>query len=173
MLLHGDLWKAPFKSWEEQHHKDHAFYGKLTAALAMEKLKNGGYGPVSDFLGWAEWPSLMVADGSSSIQAYLDELVNKVDSMSSLHRTTLIKKWSRSEHFPSPKFMAAMFASMQIFGQLYPYDFGEKDYLNPDGTHEWFWYTSICHSLDPNHKKYPHMPPHAGQKWPAEWTDTE
>ncbi|MCB9806915.1 hypothetical protein H6768_03400 [Candidatus Peribacteria bacterium] len=41
VILHGDLWKAPFKAWEEQHHKDHAFHGKLTAALAMEKLQSG------------------------------------------------------------------------------------------------------------------------------------
>lgn len=41
VLLHGDLWKAPFKSWEEQHHKDHAFHGKLTAALAIEKMQSG------------------------------------------------------------------------------------------------------------------------------------
>jgi hypothetical protein len=40
-ILHGDLWKAPYKAWEEQHHKDHAFAGKLTAALAMEKLQKG------------------------------------------------------------------------------------------------------------------------------------
>lgn len=40
-ILHGDLWKAPYKAWEEQHHKDHAFAGKLTAALAMEKLQSG------------------------------------------------------------------------------------------------------------------------------------
>ena len=39
VLLHGDLWKAPFKAWEEQHHKDHDFHGKITAALAMEKLQ--------------------------------------------------------------------------------------------------------------------------------------
>ncbi len=43
VIIHGDLWKAPFKAWEEQHHKDHAFNGKLTAALAIEKLKNGPY----------------------------------------------------------------------------------------------------------------------------------
>lgn len=127
VIIHGDLWKAPFKAWEEQHHKDHAFNGKLTAALAIEKLKNGSYGPISGILNYAEWPSLMVADGSSSIQAYLEELVNKIDGMSSTHRTNLIKKWGSKEHFPSPKFMAAMFASMQIFGQLYPYDDGKDD----------------------------------------------
>lgn len=65
----------------------------------------------------------MVADGNGTLQSYLDELVNKIDGMGSYHRTRLIKKWSRTEHFPAPKFMAAMFASMKIFGQLYPYDF--------------------------------------------------
>jgi len=85
--------------------------------------------------------------------------------MGSAHRTRMIKKWSQSEHFPSPKFMAAMFASMQIFGQLYPYDEGKKD----PRKQEWFWFNSICHALDPHHsnsKKYPHMPPHAGEPWP-------
>ena len=119
-ILHGDLWKAPFKAWEEQHHKDHAFHGKITAALAIEKLQ-GNYGPISSMLNWAEWPSLMVADSNSSFQSYLDELVSKIEGMGSVHRTRLIKKWSQ-EHFPSPKFMAAMFASMKIFSQLYPYD---------------------------------------------------
>lgn len=113
----------------------------------------------------------MVADGNSSFQSYLDELVNKIDNMGSYHRTRLIKKWSTKEHFPSVKFMAAMMASMKIFGQLYPYDFGNDDYRNPDGTHEWFWYNSICHSLDPDHKKYPHMPPHAGEPWPKQWVN--
>lgn len=47
VVLHGDLWKQPHKAWEEQHHKDHAFSGKLTAALAIEKLQ-GVAGPV----GW-------------------------------------------------------------------------------------------------------------------------
>lgn len=169
VILHGDLWKAPIKAWEEQHHKDHAFHGKLTAALAMEKLKSGNYGLLSRGLSWAEWPSLMVADGSSSIQSYLEELVNKIDGMSSVHRTNLIKKWGKYEHFPSPKFMAAMFASMQIFGQLYPYDDGAKD----PRKQQWFWYNSIVHSLDPNHSKYPHMPPHDGDKWPEYATDTE
>ena len=117
---------------------------------------------MSGMLNWAEWPSLMVADGNSSFQSYLDELVNKVDSMGSYHRTRLIKQWSRNEHFPSAKFMAAMFASMQIFGQLYPYEFDEKDPRNG----EWFWYGQICHSIDPSHSKYPHMPPHAGSPWP-------
>lgn len=123
VLLHGDLWKAPFKAWEEQHHKEHAFHGKLTAALAIEKLQSG-FGPLSSVLNWAEWPSLMVADGNGSLQSYLEELVNKIDGMGSYHRTRLIKKWARTEHFPAPKFMAAMFASMKIFGQLYPYDSG-------------------------------------------------
>lgn len=160
VLLHGDLWKAPFKAWEEQHHKDHAFHGKITAALAIEKLQNGGL--VSGMLNWAEWPSLMVADGNSSFQSYLDELVNKVDAMGSYHRTRLIKQWASNEHFPSAKFMAAMFASMQIFGQLYPYEFNEKDPRHG----AWFWYGQICHSIDPNHSKYPHMPPHDGSPWP-------
>lgn len=66
----------------------------------------------------------MVADGNGSLQSYLEELVNKIDGMGSYHRTRLIKKWARTEHFPAPKFMAAMFASMKIFGQLYPYDSG-------------------------------------------------
>ncbi len=172
VLLHGDLWKAPFKAWEEQHHKDHAFHGKITAALAIEKMQ-WWKGPISGILNWAEWPSLMVADGNGTLQSYLDELVNKIDGMGSYHRTRLIKKWSRTEHFPAPKFMAAMFASMKIFGQLYPYDFGEKEkqnYRNSDGSHEWFWYNSICHSLDRNHAKYPHMPPHHGEPWPEKWT---
>lgn len=171
MLLHGDLWKAPFKAWEEQHHKDHAFHGKLTAALAIEKLQSG-YGPVSGLLNWAEWPSLMVADGNGSFQSYLDELVNKIDGMGSYHRTRLIKKWAHKEHFPSPKFMAAMFASMKIFGQLYPYDFDGDGYenLHDDNKktkHEWVWYNSINHSLG---HKYPHMPPHHGEAWPEKWT---
>jgi len=42
VILHGDLWNAPFKAWEEQHHKDHAFAGKMTAALAAEKLQRTG-----------------------------------------------------------------------------------------------------------------------------------
>lgn len=146
VILHGDLWTAPFKAWEEQHHKDHAFAGKMTAALAMEKLDSGG-----GIMGWAmnkmEWPSLMVADGNGSFQSYLDELVNKIDGMGSYHRTRLIKKWSRKEHFPSVKFMAAMMASMKIFGNLYPGDAGDDDYKNDDGTHEWFWYNSINHAL--------------------------
>jgi hypothetical protein len=171
VIMHGDLWKAPFKAWEEQHHKDHAFAGKMTAALAMEKLDSGG-----GIMGWAmnkmEWPSLMVADGNGSFHSYLDELVNKIDGMGSYHRTRLIKKWSKKEHFPSVKFMAAMMASMKIFGQLYPYDY-EDDAYSVDGTangKQWFWYNSICHSLDPNHSQYPHMPPHAGEPWPKQWT---
>lgn len=42
VLLHGDIFTAPFKAWHEQHQKDHAFAGKLTAALAFEKLRSGG-----------------------------------------------------------------------------------------------------------------------------------
>lgn len=168
VILHGDLWNAPFKAWEEQHHKDHAFAGKMTAALAMEKLNSGG-----GIAGWAmnkmEWPSLMVADGNSSFQSYLNELVEKIDGMGSHHRTRLIKKWSTKEHFPSVKFMAAMCASMQIFGQLYPYDDGEKD----PRKQEWFWYNQICHSIDPSHKKHPHMPPHKGEPWPDSLLDPE
>lgn len=162
VILQGDLWKAPFKAWEEQHHKDHDFAGKMTAALAMEKIQSGGYGPLSGIWNWAEWPSLMVADGNSSFQSYLNELVEKIDNMGSYHRTKLIKKWATKEHFPSVKFMAAMMASMQIFGQLYPYDEGEKD----PRAGEWFWYRQITHSLDPDHKKYPHMPLHEGDSWP-------
>ncbi len=63
----------------------------------------------------------MVGDANNSFQSYLDELVNKVDGMGSFHRTRLIKKWSKL-HFPDPKFMVAMMASMKIFGQLYPGD---------------------------------------------------
>jgi hypothetical protein len=173
VILHGDLWKAPFKAWEEQHHKDHAFAGKMTAALAMEKLQNGKYGPVSTFLNYVEFPTLMVADGNGSFQSYLDELVNKIDGMGSFHRTRLIKKWSTKEHFPSVKFMAAMMASMKIFGKLYPYDFGEDDYSYDDHgkkKNEWFWYNSITHSLDPHHAKYPKMPPAKGAAWPEKWT---
>jgi hypothetical protein len=108
----------------------------------MEKLQNGSYGPISTFLNYTEFPSLMVGDGSTTIQNYLDELVNKVDGMSSVHRTRLIKKWAKNEHFPSPKFMAAMFSSMMIFGQLYPYDDGDRDVRKS----EWFWYNSITHT---------------------------
>lgn len=92
-ILHGDLWKAPYKAWEEQHHKDHAFAGKITAALAMERLQSGS-GPVAGLLNWAEWPSMMVADGNGSFQSYIEELVNKIDGMGSYHRVRLIKKWS-------------------------------------------------------------------------------
>lgn len=88
--------------------------------------------------------------------------------MGSYHRTRLIKKWSTKEHFPSVKFMAAMFASMKIFGQLYPYDGGGNEYKT-GGSNEWFWYNSICHALDPSHTKYPHMPPHGGDSWPTKW----
>lgn len=116
-----------------------------------------------------EWPSLMVADGNGSFQSYLNELVEKVDGMGSYHRSRLIKKWSKKEHFPSPKFMAAIMASMKIFGQLYPYDGGGDEYKS-GGSNEWFWYNSICHSIDPNHGKYPHMPPHEGEEWPKVWT---
>jgi len=163
VLLHGDLWKAPFKAWEEQHNKEHAFHGKMTAALAIEKLQTGKSGPVGGLLNWAEWPSLMVADFNNSFQSYIDELVNHIDGMGSAHRTKLIKKWARTEHFPAAKFMAAMFASMHNFGQLYPYDDGAKDPRNKNGQ-DWFWYNSIVHSL--GHNKYPHMPPHQGQEWP-------
>lgn len=113
-----------------------------------------------------DWANLMVGDANSTFQSYLDELVNKIDGMGSYHRTRMIKKWAKSEHFPSAKFMAAMFASMQIFGQLYPYDDGDAD----PRKQEWFWFNSICHSLDPNHanpQKYPHMPPHGNEPWPA------
>jgi len=106
----------------------------------------------------------MVADGNSSFHSYLDELIQKIDGMGSYHRTKLIKKWSKKEHFPSVKFMAAMCASMQIFGKLYPYDYGKDDYKDPHTqSHEWFWYNSISHSLG---HAYPHMPPHHGEPWP-------
>lgn len=130
----------------------------------MEKLQSGGYGPISGILNWAEWPSLMVAESNSSFHSYLDELVNKIDGMGSHHRARLIKKWGTKEHFPSPKFMAAMFATMQIFGQLYPYDEGKKD----PRKQQWFWYDKINHSLG---HKYPHMPPHGNKPWPDEWKD--
>ena len=105
----------------------------------------------------------MIADGNGTFQSYLDELVNKVDGMGSYHRARLIKKWSKKEHFPSPKFMAAMFASMKIFGNLYPGD--DKDsYLDDHGSSDWFWYNSINHALG---HKYPHMPPHDGS-WPKD-----
>jgi hypothetical protein len=119
----------------------------------------------------------MVADGSSSIQSYIDELVNKIDAMSSAHRTRLIKKWAKSEHFPSPKFMAAMFSSMMIFGQLYPYDgeleaYNDSEHIAKKQKQEWFWYNSIMHTSAVNAPKgFPrHMPPHGDDKWP---TDSE
>lgn len=167
VLLHGDLWKAPFKAWEEQHHKDHDFHGKLTAALAIEKLQSGGL--TRGIMDWSEWPSLMVADSNNSFQSYLDELVNKVEGMGSYHRTRLIKKWGKSEHFPAAKFMAAMFASMKIFSQLYPYDSDDGDYEDKHGHTQWYWYNSIVHSLG----KYPHMPPHKGEDWPKECQNKE
>lgn len=83
--------------------------------------------------------------------------------MGGYHRTRMIKKWSKL-HFPDPKFMAAMFASMQIFGQLYPYDGieGEKPKQN------WSWYNSITHThAVPLPDGWPpHMPPHGDEKWP-------
>lgn len=172
VILHGDLWTAPFKAWEEQHHKDHAFNGKIAAALAIEKLQWSGW-VVGSVFNWAEWPSLMVADANGSFQSYLDELVNKIDGMGSYHRTRLIKKWARSEHFPSAKFMAAMMASMAIFGQLYPYNNDKDDPRNKDHhghpCHEWFWYNSIAHTnAVPLPVGWPsHMPPHHGYKWPS------
>lgn len=51
----------------------------MTAALAMEKLQNANYPVVSSVWNWAEWPSLMVADGNGSFHSYLNELVEKVD----------------------------------------------------------------------------------------------
>lgn len=74
--------------------------------------------------------------------------------------------------------MAAMFASMQIFGQLYPYDFADSGYANRNDPnektrHEWVWYNSIVHSIDPSHSRYPHMPPHHGEPWPKKWTNKE
>lgn len=112
----------------------------------------------------------MVADSNNSFQSYVDELVNKIGDMGSVHRTKLIKKWARSEHFPSAKYMAALFASMTEFGQLYPYDDGfndkNKDPRNTDhhGGHckGWFWFNGISEALG----KGIHMPPHDGQKWP-------
>jgi len=130
-------------------------------------LQSGKSGPIGAALRWAEWPSLMVANSNNSFQSYIDELVNMIDGMGSMHRTKLIKKWARSEHFPAAKFMAAMFASMHNFGQLYPYDDGAKDAratLHGHKCRDWFWYNNIVHSL--GETKYPHMPPHKGEKWP-------
>ena len=166
--MDGDLWKAPFKAWEEQHHKDHAFAGKITMALAAEKAQRMA-GPGGAFLRWVEWPYLMVGDSSSTIQSYLNELVERIDGMASHHRTRLIRKWGKY-HFPDPKFMASLFASMQIFGQLYPYDF--DDDKNDPRVQDWYWYNNVMHSggldhLDP--KKYPrHMPPHSEEEWPVD-----
>ncbi len=89
--------------------------------------------------------------------------------MGSYHRTRMIKKWAQSEHFPSPKFMAAMFASMKIFGQLYPYDDGVDDVRSSHGNKEWFWYNSMTHTgAMPLPEGWPsHMPPHNGDKWPT------
>lgn len=57
-ILHGDLWKAPWKAFEEQHHKDHAFAGKITAALAVEKAQKmpGIGGILFDY----DWANIMV-----------------------------------------------------------------------------------------------------------------
>ncbi len=118
----------------------------------------------------------MVGDANNSFQSYLDELVNKVDGMGSYHRGRLIKKWSKL-HFPDPKFMAAMMASMKIFGQLYPQDEGDKDPrvvdLHGHKVRDWFWYNSITHAI--GRKILPdgwpeHMPPDAshGDKWPTD-----
>lgn len=85
--------------------------------------------------------------------------------MGSFHRTRLIKKWAKKEHFPSVKFMAAMMSSMKIFGHLYPYSF-DGDYEDDHGSHDWFWYNSINHALG---HKHPHMPPHEGDEWPSKW----
>jgi hypothetical protein len=163
-ILHGDLWKAPWKAFEEQHHKDHAFAGKITAALAVEKAQKipGIGGALFDY----DWANLMVWDANSSFQSYLDELVQKIDNMGSYHRTRMIKKWSKL-HFPDPKFMAAMFASMHVFGQLYPYDTGGDDY-KIGGSNEWFWYNSITHTgaVPVPDGWPPHMPPHWDQQWP-------
>jgi len=113
----------------------------------------------------------MVADSNGSFQSYLDELVNKIDAMGSYHRTRLIKKWAATEHFPAPKFMAAMFASMNNFGQLYPYNQDKEDARNKDHNgnpcHEWFWYNSIRHSAGIAKEGFPmHMPVHPPEKPP-------
>jgi hypothetical protein len=163
-LLHGDLWNGPWKAFEEQHHKDHAFAGKITAALAIEKMQRM---PGGNILFDHDWANIMVWDANSSFQSYLDELVNKIDSMGSHHRTRIIKKWSKL-HFPDPKFMVAMMASMKIFGQLYPYDDGEKDVRRGEHGKDWFWYNSIMHSSGiaaPDGWPH-HMPPHGEGKWP-------
>lgn len=113
----------------------------------------------------------MVADANGSFNAYLEELVNKIDSMGSYHRTRLIKKWARTEHFPAPKFMAAMFASMNNFGQLYPYNWEDDDprNFNPEGKRcEWFWYNSIRHAAGIVMEGFPsHMPAHPPEKPPT------
>ena len=166
-ILHGDLWKAPWKAFEEQHHKDHAMAGKITAALAVEKAQKIG-GGVGNWLFDYDWANLMIGDANSSFQSYLEELVSKVDSMGGHHRTRMIKKWSKL-HFPDPKFMAAMMASMKIFGQLYPYDDGKDDARQNSHGKDWFWYNSIMHTgcIAASKEDFPaHMPPHDGQPWP-------
>jgi len=56
-LLHGDLWNGPWKAFEEQHHKDHAFAGKITAALAIEKMQRL---PGGNVLFDHDWANIMV-----------------------------------------------------------------------------------------------------------------
>jgi len=143
VFLHGDLWKAPLKAWEEQHNKEHAFHGKLTAALAMEKLK--GRWPAAKFLNWVDWPANMIADSNTSFQSYLWELIKQIEDQGSTNRVKLINKWA-GHHFPDIKFMAAMMGSMQVFGHLYPREgqFKEKD---PRYKKPWFWYNSMIHAL--------------------------
>ena len=62
--------------------------------------------------------------------------------------------------------MAAMFASMQIFGQLYPYDFDDEDDVR---RQDWYWYNNVRHATPADEKKYPHhMPPHNENDWPLD-----
>lgn len=174
-ILHGDLWKWPWKAFEEQHHKDHAFAGKITAALAMEKAQK--IPGIGWFLFDHDWANLMIGDANNTFQSYLDELVDRIEGMGSAHRSRLIKKWSKL-HFPDPKFMAAQMASMKIFGHLYPaYMAWSGDYEtwhghgeDKKGT-EWFWYNSMMHTGAFNHldsKKYPHHMPVSEDKWPKD-----
>jgi len=42
---------------------------------------------------WLDWPAYMISESNNSFQSYLDELVQKIDDMSSSHRAKLITKW--------------------------------------------------------------------------------
>ena len=59
-----------------------------------------------------------------------------------------------------------MFASMQIFGQLYPYDFDDKDDVRRE---DWYWYNNVRHATPADEKEFPHhMPPHDENDWPVD-----